>query len=62
MKISPEEAARLTTEATDLMALLFAALAPSQGEPWGRVTKDEARALVRALLRLAAVLARAAAS
>lgn len=62
MKISPEEAARLTTEATDLMALLFAALAPSHGEPWGRITKDEARALVRALLRLAAVLARAAAS
>jgi len=62
MKITPEEAARLTTEATDLMALLFSALAPSQGEPWGRITRDEARALVRALLRLAAVLARAAAS
>jgi hypothetical protein len=44
------------------MALLFSALAPSQGEPWGRVTRDEARALVRALLRLAAALARAAAT
>lgn len=62
MKITPEEAAFLTTEATELMALLFSTLAPSQGEPWGRITRDEARALVRALLRLAAVLARAAAS
>jgi hypothetical protein len=62
MKITTDEAASLTRESIEVLSILFAALTPQEGEPWGRITREEARTIIRALLRLAGSLARAAAS
>jgi hypothetical protein len=60
MTINGREAEELSGCAVALCARLLEAVAPTDGQPWGKITKEEARALARDLVRLAASLVRAA--
>ena len=59
MTIDPKEVQELTHHSVTLCARLLEAVAPSEGQPWGHITREEARALARDLVRLARVLLRA---
>ena len=60
MTIDPKEAEELSRMGIHTVARLLEAVAPREGEPWGKITREEARALARDLVQLAATVIRAA--
>lgn len=60
MTIDPKEAEELSRMGMRAAAHVLEAIAPREGQPWGKITKEEARALARDLVTLAAALIRAA--